>query len=62
MQVYNSTDMVTAWKNFHYILSKWLDFHIIDCLSMTVDVFFYVYVHFAFDWWDIATEVCEMVY
>ena len=33
MLSYSSADMVTAWKNSHFILSVRVDFHMIDNLS-----------------------------
>ena len=38
MLLYSSTDMVTAWKNSHFILSERSDFHMVDYLSIAVHV------------------------
>ena len=36
MQLYNSTDTATAWKNSRFILSEKSDFHIVDNLSIAI--------------------------
>ena len=38
MQTCSGTDTFTIWKNYNFILSKRLDFHMIDNLSPTVHV------------------------
>ena len=34
VQSYNSTDMATTWKNFHFILTESSDFNIVNNLSI----------------------------
>ena len=36
---YGRINMIAAWKKLHFILLDRFDFHIIDSLSIAVDVF-----------------------
>ena len=55
-QPYNSTDTATAWKNSHFILLEWSDFHSVVNLLIAG----HAYVDIAFSRWDIVTEVREI--
>ena len=62
LQSYSSTEMIIAWKNFHFISSEKSDFHMDNNLSTIVHELTYVYVDIALSWWDIATNIYELVY
>ena len=40
VQPYSTADMATAWKNFYFILSEKLDFHMVNNLLIMVHVLF----------------------
>ena len=56
VQLCNSWDMATVWKNSCFILSKRLDFYIGDNLSIAV------HINSTFNRWDITTKVYQLVY
>ena len=53
VQSFSSTDMVTQWKNSHFIFTEKLDFYMVDDLSIAVyalPLWMWTY----FSRWDIA--------
>ena len=56
---YYSNEMATAWKKTCFILSDLLHK---DSLSKAADAFHMAYVDMAFNRWDTAVEICELVW
>ena len=61
VQLYCSTDTLTTWKNSRFILSERLNFYVVDSQLIAVHALTYAYIDITF-WWDIANEVCVVVY
>ena len=54
--------MATAWKKPSFTLSERPIFHFVDNLLIVGPRILYAYADNAFSKWDIAVEVCELVF
>ena len=62
VHLYSSTDTSTTSKKSRFILSDWSGIHMIDNLVKKVPWLHSVYVDITFTKWEVAADVCELVY